>query len=143
MSGICSVHSPKTTDPDCAACNAVTDTGPTVERRWTIREDLSVLMTPEYEWTWLVMPHSLPMRDRILATLNEAEDLRAERDALTERVRVLEARLEKATAVIKALEATQLVAGVLSRAYDEWRGLAGAEPPGAGEMLGAALGVGE
>ena len=35
MSGICSVHSPKTTDPDCAACNAVTDTGPTPERRWT------------------------------------------------------------------------------------------------------------
>ena len=32
MSGICSVHPPKTTDPDCAACNAVTDTGPTPER---------------------------------------------------------------------------------------------------------------
>ena len=29
MSGICSVHSPETTDPDCAACNAVTDTDPT------------------------------------------------------------------------------------------------------------------
>ena len=53
--------------------------------------------------------------------------LERERDEARERVRVLEARLEKATAVIKALEATQLVAGVLNKAYDEWRGLAGAE----------------
>ncbi|MGK2898631.1 MAG: hypothetical protein ACSLE9_08075, partial [Burkholderiaceae bacterium] len=84
------------------------------------------------------------------ALADDRETLRAERDALLieradlrtawaepneeiiglrERVRVLEARLEKATTVIKALEATQLVAGVLSKAYDEWRGLAGAETP--------------
>ena len=88
MSGICSVHSPETTDPDCAACNAVTDTDPTPERRWRWAETFPVrLVTPDGEHLYLTIRDDSD-RMRVTATLNEAEDLRAERDkALQERQR--------------------------------------------------------
>ena len=65
MSGICSVHSPETTDPDCAACNAVTDTGPT-----------HALANAK---AWLADPENRQkVLDRMAAARREAQERRRE-----------------------------------------------------------------
>ena len=108
MSGICSVHSPKTTE-DCAACNAVTDFHERVRlplgcwvcvvfaEDWNSKEDAvydAPAPTPERRWRaeegYLYTPAGTPVADfvaedaesdLVLATLNEAEDLRADAEA--------------------------------------------------------------
>ena len=76
--------------------------GPTPERRWRVEKARGsfgrwlVLRRPDNKSVAHIRRSLFQVATvDLLDTLNEAETLRAERDALTERVRVLEASLER------------------------------------------------